>query len=105
MVNLAPAIRSGWGFSLCGSQVACPRATTRAEKGSAMAYLFAVLAAMALAIVISIAYALVLRELQRINANLERFIKLVVDARQREDARQGDVPIAAGAVPPAPRPY
>jgi hypothetical protein len=36
-------------------------------------------------------YALILRELQRINANLEQFIKLVVDARQREDARQDDV--------------
>jgi hypothetical protein len=37
-----------------------------------MAVLFAVLVAMSLAIVISIAYALVLRELQRINTNLEQ---------------------------------
>jgi hypothetical protein len=70
-----------------------------------MAVLFAVLVAMSLAIVISIAYALVLRELQRINANLEGFIKLVVDARQGEDARQRDDPIADAAVAPATRPY
>jgi hypothetical protein len=56
-----------------------------------MAGLFAVLVAISLAIAISVAYALILRELQRINANLEQFIKLVVDARQREDARQDDV--------------
>src|SRR5690242_6848616 len=46
-----------------------------------MAGLFAVMTAMLLAIAISVAYALVLRELRRINANLERFIKLIVDAR------------------------
>jgi hypothetical protein len=44
-----------------------------------MAVLCAVLVAMSLAIVMSIAYALVLRELQRINTNLEQFIKLVVE--------------------------
>jgi hypothetical protein len=55
-----------------------------------MATLFAVLVAMSLTILIFIAYVLVLRELQRINANLEGFIKLVVDARQREDARRTD---------------
>jgi type II secretory pathway component PulJ len=70
-----------------------------------MAGLFAVVVAMLLAAAISISYALVLRELQRINANLEQFIKLIVDARQREDARQGDVPIADDAVPPATRQY
>ena len=43
-----------------------------------MAGLFAVLVAMSLAIAISIAYVLVLRELRRINANLEQFIKLIV---------------------------
>jgi hypothetical protein len=62
-----------------------------------MAGLFGVLVALSLAIVISIAYALVLRELQRINANLEGFIRLVVDARQREDARQSGIPIANDA--------
>ena len=70
-----------------------------------MAVLFAVLVAMSLAIVISIAYALVLRELQRINTNIEQFIKLVVDARQLEAARQRDVPIANDAVAPATREY
>jgi type II secretory pathway component PulJ len=70
-----------------------------------MAGLFAVVVAMLLAAAISIGYALILRELQRINANLEQFIKLIIDARQREDARQGDVPIVADAVPPAPRQY
>jgi hypothetical protein len=70
-----------------------------------MAVLFAVLVAMSLAIAISIAYVLVLRELQRINANLEGFIKLIVDARQREDARQRDDPIANAAVAPATRPH
>jgi hypothetical protein len=55
-----------------------------------VAGLFAVLVAVFLAIAISVAYALVLRELQRINANLEQFIKLIIDARQREDARQPD---------------
>jgi hypothetical protein len=39
-------------------------------------------------------YALVLRELRRINANLERFIKLIVDARQCEDAHQCGDPAA-----------
>ena len=68
-----------------------------------MAVLFAVLVAMSLAVVISIAYALVLRELQRINANLEQFIKLILDARQREDMRQSNVPIANDA--PAARQY
>jgi biopolymer transport protein ExbB/TolQ len=68
-----------------------------------MAALFAVLVAVLVAIVISVAYALVLRELQRINANLEQFIKLVVDARQREDARQDDVQITNDA--PATRQY
>ena len=68
-----------------------------------MADLSAVLVAMLLMLAISIAYALVLRELQRINTNLEQFIKLVVDARQREDARQGDVPITNDA--PATRQY
>jgi hypothetical protein len=56
--------------------------------------LFAVLVAMSPAIVVSIAYVLVLRELQRINANLEQFTKLIIDARQREDARQTDDPAA-----------
>ena len=70
-----------------------------------MAGLLAVLVAMSLATVISIAYALILRELQRINANLEQFIKLVVDARQLEDTRQRDVPIANDAVAPATREY
>jgi hypothetical protein len=68
-----------------------------------MAGLFAVLVATLLMLAISIAYALVLRELQRINANLEQFIKLVVDARQLEDTRQRDVPIANEA--PATRQY
>jgi hypothetical protein len=68
-----------------------------------MVGLFAVLVAVSLAIVICIAYVLVLRELQRTNANLEQFIELVVDARQREDARQGDVPITNDA--PATRRY
>jgi len=62
-----------------------------------MAGLFAVLVALSLAIAISVAYALVLRELQRINANLEQFIKLIVDARQLEDAHQSDAPIANDA--------
>ena len=51
-----------------------------------MAGLFAVMTAMLLAIGISIAYALVLRELRQINANLEQFIKLVVDARGSDQA-------------------
>jgi hypothetical protein len=70
-----------------------------------MAGLFAVLVAMSLAIAISIAYVLVLRELRRINANLEQFIKLVVDARQREDARQRGDLIADDAMAPAGRQY
>jgi type II secretory pathway component PulJ len=68
-----------------------------------MAGLLAVLVAMSLATVMSIAYALILRELQRINANLEGFIKLIVDARQREDARQRDDPITHDSVAPATR--
>jgi signal transduction histidine kinase len=68
-----------------------------------MAGLFAVVVVALVAIAISVAYALVLRELRRINANLEQFIKLIVDARKREDARQGDVAIANNA--PATRQY
>lgn len=70
-----------------------------------MAGLFAVLVAMSLAIAISVAYVLVLRELRRINANLEQFIKLIVDARQREDARQRGDPIGNDAIAPAGRQY
>jgi hypothetical protein len=70
-----------------------------------MAGLFAVLVAMSLAIAISVAYVLVLRELRRINANLEQFIKLIVDARQREDARQRGDPIGNDAKAPAGRQY
>jgi hypothetical protein len=50
-----------------------------------MASLLAVGVAALLAIVIAIAYALVLRELQKINANLEQFIKLVLDLRRPDD--------------------
>jgi hypothetical protein len=46
------------------------------ERVEGMANLLAVGVAALLAIVITIAYALVLRELQKINANLEQFIKL-----------------------------
>jgi len=70
-----------------------------------MAGLFAVLVAVSLAVVIFIAYVLVLRELRRINANLEQFIELIVDARQREDARQRGDPIANDAIAPAGRQY
>jgi hypothetical protein len=55
-----------------------------------MAIFLAVGVAILLAIVISIAYALVLRELRKINANLEQFIKLIVDARRREDIEARD---------------
>jgi hypothetical protein len=52
-----------------------------------MAALFAVLVAISLGAAISIAYVLVLRELRRINTNLEQFIKLVADARQNDTER------------------
>ena len=55
-----------------------------------MADLFAVLVAMLLMLAISIAYALVLRELQKINANLEQFIKLVLDLRRRDDPQEAN---------------
>jgi hypothetical protein len=55
-----------------------------------MAIFLAVGVAILLMIVISIAYALVLRELRKINANLEQFIKLIVDARRREDLETRD---------------
>lgn len=57
-----------------------------------MAGLFAVLVAISLAAAISIAYVLVLRELRRINTNLEQFIKLVADARQNDIERSTDPP-------------
>jgi hypothetical protein len=60
-----------------------------------MAGFFAVMTAMLLALGISIAYALVLRELRQINANLEQFIKLVVDARGTGPANDDAVPAAA----------
>jgi signal transduction histidine kinase len=46
-----------------------------------MADLFAVIVAVLLVVAIVIAYLLILRELRRINANLEQFIKLIVDLR------------------------
>jgi hypothetical protein len=49
-----------------------------------MAGWFAVVVALLLVITISIAYVLMLRELRRINANLEQFIKLVLDARTND---------------------
>ena len=59
-----------------------------------MAGLFAVMTAMLLALGISIAYALVLRELRQINANLEQFIKLVVDARGSDSVNDDEGPVA-----------
>jgi biopolymer transport protein ExbB/TolQ len=55
-----------------------------------MANLLAVGVAALLAIVMVIAYALVLRELQKINANLEQFIKLVLDLRRRDDPQEAN---------------
>ena len=79
MANLAPAPVFGWGFSLRGSQVACcPQATMPGE--GHMAGLLAVGIAILLAIVISVSYALVLRELRQINANLEQLIGLLAEA-------------------------
>jgi hypothetical protein len=60
-----------------------------------MAGLFAVMTAMFLTIGISIAYAVVLRELRRINSNLEQFIKLVVDARGSDPANDDAAQAAA----------
>ena len=60
------------------------------ERVEGMANLLAVGVAALLAIVISIAYALVLRELQKINANLEQFIKLVLDLRRRDDPQEAN---------------
>jgi len=48
-----------------------------------MGILLAVGVTILLAIVISIAYLLILSELRKINANLEQFIKLIIDARRR----------------------
>ena len=50
-----------------------------------MTILLVVGVTMLLASVMSIAYVLILSELRKINANLEHFIKLVVDARRRDD--------------------
>ena len=55
------------------------------ERVEGMANLLAVGVAALLAIVITIAYALVLRELQKINANLEQFIKLVLGLRRPDN--------------------
>jgi hypothetical protein len=60
------------------------------EKVEGMANLLAVGVAALLAIVMVIAYALVLRELQKINANLEQFIKLVLDLRRRDDPQEAN---------------
>jgi hypothetical protein len=68
-----------------------------------MAIFLAVGVAILLMIVISIAYALVLRELQKINANLEQFIKLIVDARRREDLEARD--FSSNTNPFQPRQY
>jgi hypothetical protein len=55
-----------------------------------MASLLAVGVAALLAIVIAVAYALVLRELKKINANLEQFIKLVLDLRRPDDPEEAN---------------
>jgi hypothetical protein len=55
-----------------------------------MASLLAVGVATLLMIVITIAYALVLRELQKINANLEQFIKLVLDLRRPDGPEEAN---------------
>ena len=51
-----------------------------------MAGLLAVGIAILLAIVISVSYALVLRELRQINANLEQLIGLLAEAGRRDEA-------------------
>jgi hypothetical protein len=58
-----------------------------------------------LVIVIAIAYVLVLRELQKINANLEQFIKLVLDLRRPDDPQEANEilhkgPSSFGGFPP-----
>jgi hypothetical protein len=50
-----------------------------------MAGLLAVGIAILLAIVISVSYALVLRELRQINANLEQLIELMAGARRHDE--------------------
>jgi hypothetical protein len=56
--------------------------------------------AMFLAMAISIAYVLVLRQLRQINANLEQFIKLVVDARGSDPANDDAVSATTGQSQP-----
>jgi signal transduction histidine kinase len=75
------------------------------KRADLMLILVAVALVILLVMVVAIAYALVLRELRRINTNLEQFIKLVLDARQREDARQRDVPTTSDAKAPTTRQY
>jgi hypothetical protein len=55
-----------------------------------MAELLAVGVTGLLVMVIAIAYVLVLRELQKINANLEQFIKLVLDLRRPDDPQEAN---------------
>jgi hypothetical protein len=55
-----------------------------------MAEFLAVGVTVLLVIVITVAYVLVLRELQKINANLEQFIKLVLDLRRPEDPQEAN---------------
>ena len=64
-----------------------------------MAGLLAVVVTMALAIVMSIAYVLVLRELRRINASLDQFIRLLVDERNNKAANEEAAPLAPRYVP------
>jgi hypothetical protein len=75
--DLAPAKSPPAGAFHC---VACSP-----QKRERMAILLAVGVTILLAIVISIAYVLILSELRKINANLEQFIKLIIDARRRDD--------------------
>ena len=77
---------NGWGFSLCGSQVACFPWGDYADGGTHGWFVVSRgYSTTLLAIVLSAGYALVVRELRQINANLEQAIELGAVARRHDD--------------------
>jgi hypothetical protein len=81
---------NGWGFSLCGSQVACFPWGDYADGGTHGWFVVSRgYSTTLLAIVLSAGYALVVRELRQINANLEQLIELGAVARRHDEPLRG----------------
>ena len=83
-------------FHCAGSKVVCPFGQLRRE-GQMVGLLVAVGIATLLSIVLSVGYAVALRELRQINANFERLIELVAVSR-RHDKPSREAPRDIGEI-------